>query len=178
MDTGRHVVCARVTAEWLQVRTFLPTGNASACAALLCLHALNTSVRPVEQFSASRGNDLMTPRPEFSFPGLKPGDKWCLWSHLRTTPRPPRPSHSSALLRHGGPPQRVAVEGGVRRRQGAAGRAGGDARQGARVRHHARAAARARPRAQRVSLAGRAPRLARRARWESCVRVRRCAVAE
>lgn len=30
------------------------------------------------QFSKSRGNDLTTPRPEYSFPGLKPGDKWCL----------------------------------------------------------------------------------------------------
>lgn len=24
------------------------------------------------------GNDLSTPRPEFNFPGLKPGDQWCL----------------------------------------------------------------------------------------------------
>ena len=24
------------------------------------------------------GNDLSTPRPEFGFPGLKPGDQWCL----------------------------------------------------------------------------------------------------
>lgn len=24
------------------------------------------------------GNDLSTPRPEFAFPGLKPGDRWCL----------------------------------------------------------------------------------------------------
>lgn len=24
------------------------------------------------------GNDLSTPRPEFSFPGLRPGDQWCL----------------------------------------------------------------------------------------------------
>ena len=30
------------------------------------------------EFSKSRGNDLSTPRPEFSFPGLKPGDQWCL----------------------------------------------------------------------------------------------------
>ena len=30
------------------------------------------------EFSARRGNDLITPRPEFSFPGLKPGDGWCL----------------------------------------------------------------------------------------------------
>lgn len=29
-------------------------------------------------FTASRGNDLTTPRPEFRFPGLKPGDRWCL----------------------------------------------------------------------------------------------------
>ena len=30
------------------------------------------------KFTASRGNDLSTPRPEFGFPGLKPGDRWCL----------------------------------------------------------------------------------------------------
>jgi uncharacterized protein (DUF2237 family) len=30
------------------------------------------------EFSRFRGNDLSTPRPEFGFPGLKPGDKWCL----------------------------------------------------------------------------------------------------
>ena len=29
-------------------------------------------------FSASRGNDLSTPRPEFAFPGLQEGDRWCL----------------------------------------------------------------------------------------------------
>ena len=29
-------------------------------------------------FSKSRGNDLSTPRPEFEFPGLKDGDRWCL----------------------------------------------------------------------------------------------------
>ncbi|MFQ3623189.1 MAG: DUF2237 domain-containing protein [Acetobacteraceae bacterium] len=29
-------------------------------------------------FSRSRGNDLVTPRPEYGFPGLKPGDRWCL----------------------------------------------------------------------------------------------------
>lgn len=30
------------------------------------------------EFSRSRGNDLSTPRPEFGFPGLEPGDRWCL----------------------------------------------------------------------------------------------------
>lgn len=29
-------------------------------------------------FSAQRGNDLSTPMPEYGFPGLKPGDRWCL----------------------------------------------------------------------------------------------------
>jgi uncharacterized protein (DUF2237 family) len=30
------------------------------------------------EFSKSRGNDLSTPIPEFDFPGLRPGDRWCL----------------------------------------------------------------------------------------------------
>lgn len=29
-------------------------------------------------FSKMRGNDLSTPLPEFGFPGLQPGDRWCL----------------------------------------------------------------------------------------------------
>ena len=29
-------------------------------------------------FSAERGNDLSTSQPEVGFPGLKPGDRWCL----------------------------------------------------------------------------------------------------
>ncbi len=29
-------------------------------------------------FSRRRGNDLVTPHPEFGFPGLQPGDRWCL----------------------------------------------------------------------------------------------------
>ena len=38
-------------------------------------------------FSRNAGNDLSTPRPEFGFPGLKPGDFWCLcamrWEEAR-----------------------------------------------------------------------------------------------
>ena len=30
------------------------------------------------EYSRFRGNDLSTPRPEFGFPGLKEGDRWCL----------------------------------------------------------------------------------------------------
>ena len=30
------------------------------------------------EFSVARGNDLVTPVPQFHFPGLDPGDRWCL----------------------------------------------------------------------------------------------------
>lgn len=30
------------------------------------------------EFSRFRGNDLSTPMPQFEFPGLRPGDRWCL----------------------------------------------------------------------------------------------------
>ena len=30
------------------------------------------------EYSRAQGNDLITPVPEFGFPGLKPGDRWCL----------------------------------------------------------------------------------------------------
>lgn len=30
------------------------------------------------RFSLARGNDLMTPRPEWRFPGPKPGQRWCV----------------------------------------------------------------------------------------------------
>src|SRR5688572_1183394 len=29
-------------------------------------------------FSRAAGNDLSAPRPEYDFPGLKPGDRWCV----------------------------------------------------------------------------------------------------
>jgi len=46
-DPGMHVVCVRVTREFLA-------------------------------FSKKCGNDLSTPLPAAGFPGLKPGDQWCL----------------------------------------------------------------------------------------------------
>ena len=30
------------------------------------------------EFARSRGNNLITPAPEYNFPGLTPGDKWCV----------------------------------------------------------------------------------------------------
>jgi uncharacterized protein (DUF2237 family) len=42
-------------------------------------HTICTQVtREFLEFSRFRGNDLSTPMPEYGFPGLKPGDRWCL----------------------------------------------------------------------------------------------------
>ena len=73
-DTGSHLICARVTAEFLA-------------------------------FSTQRGNDLVTPRPEYRFKGLKPGDRWCLcatrWAEALTAGLAPpvilECTHASAL---------------------------------------------------------------------------------
>ena len=46
-DTGSHVICARMTDDFLR-------------------------------FSLSRGNDLITPQPQWRFAGLRAGDRWCL----------------------------------------------------------------------------------------------------
>jgi len=74
MDHGLHVVCAEMTAAFLD-------------------------------FSRARGNDLSTPRPEFGFAGLKPGDRWCLcaarWEEARLAGHAPRvlleATHQAAL---------------------------------------------------------------------------------
>ena len=57
------------------------------------------------EFSRAMGNDLITPAPEYGFPGLKPGDRWCLsvgrWKEaLATGVAPPvvlRATHEAAL---------------------------------------------------------------------------------
>lgn len=42
-------------------------------------HVVCAQVTPAFlQYSQQQGNDLITPNPRFSFPGLKPGDRWCL----------------------------------------------------------------------------------------------------
>jgi len=57
-------------------------------------------------FSKSRGNDLSTALPELGFPGLKPGDRWCLcaarWQEALDANQAPRvvlrAAHDSALV--------------------------------------------------------------------------------
>lgn len=50
------------------------TGAEDAGSHTVCVEV----TREFLEFSRFRGNDLSTPRPEFRFPGLKPGDRWCL----------------------------------------------------------------------------------------------------
>lgn len=57
------------------------------------------------EFSKMRGNDLSTPRPEYDFPGLNPGDRWCLcaarWLEAQALGKAPRvylrSTHEKAL---------------------------------------------------------------------------------
>ena len=37
--------------------------------------------QPFLEYQAAHGNDLITPRPEWRFAGLKPGDRWCVCAH-------------------------------------------------------------------------------------------------
>jgi uncharacterized protein (DUF2237 family) len=46
-DSGRHIICAQVTTDFLI-------------------------------FSKKQGNDLISPNPDYNFPGLKAGDFWCI----------------------------------------------------------------------------------------------------
>ncbi len=56
-------------------------------------------------FTKARGNDLSTPHPEYRFPGLVPGDRWCLcaarWKEAHEAGKAPPPvldaTHAAAL---------------------------------------------------------------------------------
>ena len=70
------------------------------------LHTVCVKVtRDFLDFSVLDGNDLVTPVPEWGFPGLKPGDKWCVcvtrWKsaleHNRAAPVDLEATHASAL---------------------------------------------------------------------------------
>jgi len=58
---------------------FFRDGHCNTCAADRGSHTV-CAVMTGEFLALSKylGNDLSTPRPEFRFPGLKPGDRWCL----------------------------------------------------------------------------------------------------
>ena len=61
------------------VTGFFRDGHCNTCAADQGSHTV-CAIMTAEflAFSKYVGNDLSTPRPEFHFPGLEPGDCWCL----------------------------------------------------------------------------------------------------
>lgn len=67
---------------------FFRDGTCHTCAEDHGLHSLCAEMTAeFLAFSAARGNDLTTALPQFGFPGLKPGDRWCLcagrWEEAR-----------------------------------------------------------------------------------------------
>lgn len=61
------------------VTGFFRDGHCNTCAEDTGSHTV-CAVMTAEFLAYSKyvGNDLSTPRPDFGFPGLKPGDSWCL----------------------------------------------------------------------------------------------------
>ena len=58
---------------------FFRNGMCDTCKEDLGLHTV--CILATEEFlvfSKGAGNDLSTPRPEYNFPGVKPGNRWCL----------------------------------------------------------------------------------------------------
>ena len=71
--------CALASCSTDPLTGFFRNGSCDTCAADQGSHTV-CAVMTAEflAFSKYVGNDLSTPRPEFGFAGLKPGDSWCL----------------------------------------------------------------------------------------------------
>ncbi len=80
---------------------FCRTGKEDLGLHLVCVELTDEFL----EFSQSRGNDLSTPIPDWGFPGLQAGDKWCLcvtrWKEALEAGKAPRvdleATHISAL---------------------------------------------------------------------------------
>jgi hypothetical protein len=58
---------------------FFRNGFCDTCADDLGCHTVCVEVTTeFLAYSRAAGNDLSTPRPEYDFPGLQPGDRWCV----------------------------------------------------------------------------------------------------
>lgn len=80
MDEARNVLGEALEACSTRPLTgFFRDGHCNTCDADHGSHTV-CAVMTAEflAFSKYVGNDLSTPRPEFNFAGLKPGDRWCL----------------------------------------------------------------------------------------------------
>lgn len=61
------------------VTGFFRSGSCETCPEDVGSHTVCTQLTSdFLAFSKASGNDLSTPHPEFEFPGLKAGDRWCL----------------------------------------------------------------------------------------------------
>jgi len=80
MSAARNVLGEPLEPCSMEPRTgFTRSGSCETGAEDLGSHTLCARVTAeFLAFSKARGNDLTTPVPEFDFPGLKPGDRWCL----------------------------------------------------------------------------------------------------
>lgn len=71
---GELIVCSSDP-----VTGFFRTGVCDTCGDDLGMHTVCAEVtEEFLAFSKVVGNDLSTPRPEYQFPGLQPGDQWCI----------------------------------------------------------------------------------------------------
>lgn len=80
MDPSENVLGARLEpCSTSPLTGFFRDGHCNTCASDHGSHTV-CAVMTAEFLAYSKyvGNDLSTPRPEFRFPGLKPGDRWCL----------------------------------------------------------------------------------------------------
>jgi uncharacterized protein len=80
MATAKNVLGTELQTCSLNPRTgFYRDGCCNTGPADLGLHLVCAEMtREFLQFSKQRGNDLSTPNPMYDFPGLEPGDRWCL----------------------------------------------------------------------------------------------------
>jgi uncharacterized protein (DUF2237 family) len=80
MDRDRNVLGGPIEACSMAPRTgFYRDGCCNTGPEDLGLHIVCVQVtREFLDFARGQGNDLITPAPRFGFPGLKPGDRWCV----------------------------------------------------------------------------------------------------
>lgn len=67
-------MAAQFSADATARRRFCRTNEADMGVHVVCAIVTQEFL----SYTKARGNDLSTPAPAFGFPGLKPGDKWCL----------------------------------------------------------------------------------------------------
>jgi len=80
MEDAKNILGTELEACSISPMTgFYRDGCCTADAEDLGVHAVCAELSAeFLEFSLVNGNDLVTPQPEVGFPGLKPGDRWCL----------------------------------------------------------------------------------------------------